>query len=374
MPTLRIAHVVLSLPVGGTERLVEHMVRNPPAGAQAACICLDRAGSIGDELLAGGFQVHVLGRKPGVDLSIPGKLARLAREHGYDVLHCHQYTPWFYGVLSRLARPSSKVLLTEHGRFHPDIPSPKRRIFNRLAAPHSHGLVAVSPATREALIQVEAFPPERVRVVLNGVSVRDPGMDRSEARRRLGLDPAGLYFILCARFDPIKWIPGLVEAFARVAAHHASAELILVGDGPEKPAIEAAVSRLGLEGRVRLPGFRDDVPAWLRAADAFVLSSHSEGTSVSLIEAMSLGLPAVVTDVGGNPFVVERDRTALVVPGGNAAALGDAMARLAADAGLRDRLGCAGAERFQALFKVDAMLRAYSAMYAEIARGAKLAA
>jgi glycosyltransferase involved in cell wall biosynthesis len=374
MPPLRIAHVVLSLPVGGTERLVEQMVRNPPPGAEAACICLDGEGTIGTDLREAGFPVHVLGRKPGLDLSLPRKLARVAAENRYDILHCHQYSPWFYGALSRLFRPSSKVLLTEHGRFHPDIPSPKRRVFNKLVGPFSHGLVAVSPATRQALIEVEAFPASRVRVVLNGVAVRDPGMDRAEARRRLGLDPEGVSFILCARFDPIKWIPGLVEGFARVAARHPAAELILVGDGPEKPAIEAAIARLGLGNKVRLPGFRDDVPVWLRASDVFVLSSHSEGTSVSLIEAMSMGLPAVVTDVGGNPFVVERDRTALVVPPADAAALGDAMARLSGDADLRARLGAAGAERYRNTFRVESMFGAYASLYADIARGVKLAA
>lgn len=374
MPGLRIAHVVLSLPVGGTERLVEQMVRNPPAGAASAVICLDQEGQIGGELRKEGYPVHALGRKAGVDWSLPRKIAALARRHGYGILHCHQYTPWFYGVLARLARPGLKVLLTEHGRFHPDLPSPKRKIFNKVISPLSHGLTAVSPATREALIHIEGFPPGRVRVVLNGIQVRDPGMDRAEARRKLGLIPDGTYFILCARFDPIKWIPGLVEAFAEVAVRHPKAGLLLIGDGPEKGAIEAAVKKHGLAGRVMMPGFRDDVAAWLRAADVFCLASHSEGTSVSLIEAMSMGLPAVVTDVGGNPFVVEKDRTALVVPPADATALGAAMAALAGDPLLRARLGEAGSARFRKLFRMESMLGAYAAIYAEIAAGRKLAA
>lgn len=371
---LRIAHVVLSLPVGGTERLVEQMVRNPPPGAASACICLDAEGRIGEELRSEGFPVFALGRKPGLDLSLPRRLAALARGHGFDILHCHQYTPWFYGALARLFRPGLKVLLTEHGRFHPDLPSPKRKAFNKLVSPLSHGLTAVSPATRDALVRIEGFPPSRVRVVLNGVRVRDPGMDRAEARRRLGLDPDGIYFILCARFDPIKWIPGLVEAFAVAAERHPGAGLILVGDGPERGNIEETVARLGLRDRVRLPGFRDDVASWLRASDVFVLSSHSEGTSVSLIEAMSMGLPAAVTDVGGNPFVVERDRTALVVPPADATALGAALGALAGDAALRDRLGAEGRRRFESMFRMEAMLGTYASIYAEIAAGRKLAA
>jgi glycosyltransferase involved in cell wall biosynthesis len=125
---------------------------------------------------------------------------------------------------------------------------------------------------------------------------------------------------------------------------------------------------------VIMPGFRDDVAAWLRAADVFCLASHSEGTSVSLIEAMSMGLPAVVTDVGGNPFVVEKDRTALVVPPADAAALGAAMAALAGDPLLRARLGEASSARFRKLFRMESMLGAYAAIYAEIAAGRKLAA
>jgi glycosyltransferase involved in cell wall biosynthesis len=371
MENLSIAHVVLSLPVGGTERLVEQMIQNPPPGATSACICLDEKGQIGEELSLRGFAVHALHRKPGVDWSLPRKIARLAKAEGYTILHCHQYTPWFYGVLSRLAYPSLKVLLTEHGRFHPDLSSRKRKFFNKIMAPFSHGISAVSPATRQALIGIEGFPSSRVGVVLNGIQVREPVMDQREARHQLDLPLDGVYFILCARFDPIKWIPGLVEAFAQVVLRFPNARLLLIGDGPDKAAILETISRLRLNDKVVLPGFREDVGTWLRAADVFCLASHSEGTSVSLIEAMSLGLPAVVTDVGGNPFVVEKNQTALLVPPADANALGVAMTTLAQDPQLRVRMGTASKERFQKHFRMDIMLKNYARIYSDIAAGRK---
>jgi glycosyltransferase involved in cell wall biosynthesis len=371
MPPIRIAHVALSLPVGGTERLVEHMIRNPAPGTEVECICLDQEGAIGQGLRQAGYSIRALNRRPGLDLTLAFRLAQISRARHYDILHCHQYTPWFYGMLARLFRPSLKILLTEHGRFHPDLPSPKRRFFNKLAAPRSHGLIAVSPATREALIRVEDFPPAQVSVVFNGVVPQNPGFDRAEARRRLNLDPDGIYFILCARFDPIKWIHGLVEAFALMAPRHAKARLLLVGDGPERASIEAAVARLGLTDKVVFPGFRNDVATWLRAADAFVLCSHSEGTSVSLIEAMSMGLPALVTKVGGNPFVVAKDETALVVPPADVPSLSQAMERLAGDEELRNKLGSAGSMRYEQLFRLEKMLAGYADIYTRIATGVK---
>src|SRR5690606_26161455 len=161
MRNSHLAHVVLGLPFGGTEILVERMLRNPPAGFTASCICLDHIGEVGERLRADGFRVDLAGRKPGFDPGLPIRIARLASLAGAGLLHCHQYTPFFYGVLSRLRRPGLKVIFTEHGRFHPDIPSPKRRIFNAVMQDRASRVTAVSPAVKTALIEVEGFRPDK---------------------------------------------------------------------------------------------------------------------------------------------------------------------------------------------------------------------
>src|ERR1044071_4019238 len=125
----RVVHVVLDLSIGGIQRLVEGMLRSPPAGFAASCICLGELGCLGEELRREGFEVTSLERGSGVDLRLPPRIAAFARSRG-RLLHCHQYASWFYGVSARLLAPGLRVILTEHGRSYPDLPSAKRRAFN----------------------------------------------------------------------------------------------------------------------------------------------------------------------------------------------------------------------------------------------------
>lgn len=365
-----IAHLTLGLPVGGTERLVESMMRRPPEGWRAVGICLDSLGALGEALKSEGFPLYLTGRKPGLDLTLPRSIAAICRREKVSVLHCHQYSPWVYGVLARLFLPSLKVILTEHGRFHPDIASSKRRAFNRLLAPLTHRLIAVSPAVTEALVKVDAFPRRRVEVVYNGISVSNTSESRAAIRQRLGLLADGIYVILCARFDTIKWIEGLVQAFAKVHAQEPKARLILVGDGPERPRIEREIAEHQLSGAVHLAGFRHDVADWLTASDIYTLPSHSEGTSVSLIEAMAKGLPAVATRVGGTPEVLAEGETGLLTPRADVDALAQALLTLVRDPDLRMRFGAAAKARYAALFRPESMLEKYAALYRQLVAAA----
>ncbi|MDB5103931.1 MAG: glycosyl transferase group 1 [Fibrobacteres bacterium] len=365
-----VTHLVLGLPLGGTERLVERMLRTPPPSFRASCVCLDLIGRLGDSLQADGVSVTLIDRKPGFDWSLPFRIARYASKNGVDILHCHQYTPWFYGALARLFRPSLRILFTEHGRFYPDIPSRKRRFVNRILVRLTDRVSAVSPSVKDALVEVEAFPPGKIQVVFNGIEPPAAGnADRGSLRARFSLKADWTYFILCARFDPIKWIPGLLEALRIVVDASPASGLILVGEGPEAEAIREKIRGLGLADHVVLPGFQENVVEWLRAADVFVLSSLSEGTSVSLLESMAVGMPSVATRVGGNPAVIEDGRTGLLVPTRDAVALGAAMLRLARDPGARDALGREAAVRFNGMFRFSRMMETYNAIYMELKDG-----
>ncbi len=362
----RLAHVVLAMPVGGTEKLAERMVRFPPQPFRATCICLDSLGELGEGLRRDGIEVVCLNRKPGFDWTLPWKLAKYAREKKITIFHCHQYTPWFYGILAKLFYGKLKILFTEHGRFYPDIPSIKRKFVNRLLAPLTHAITAVSPSVKVALMQVESFPEKQIQVVYNGVQPLSVAMEKEVLRRKLGLHPDWVYFILCARFDTIKWIPGLIEAFKIVAERHPQSGLILVGNGPESDSIQARIQALKLKAHVHLPGFQNNIGEWLKAADIFVLSSLSEGTSVSLIESMSMGLPSVATRVGGNVEVIEDGVTGILVPSENSQALAEAMLDLLEHPEKRQSMGAAAHQRFEKRFRLEPMFASYHSLYLEM--------
>jgi L-malate glycosyltransferase len=358
-----LAHVVLGLPFGGTEILVERMLRTPPKGFAVSCLCLDHVGEVGERLRKDGIKVELLGRKPGFDFGLPARIARQAAKDGIDILHCHQYTPFFYGAMARLFRPGLRILFTEHGRFHPDTPSPKRRLFNKFMHGRADYITAVSPAVKDALIHVEGIPAGRIQVVFNGISFPPATEARPALRARLGLDPEAFHFILCSRFDTIKWIPGLLEAFRKVLDAHPASRLVLVGDGPEKETILAKRAALGLESTVVMAGFQRNVSEWLRACDAFVLCSLNEGTSVSLIESMAAGLPSVATRVGGNPYVVQEGVTGLLVPSQDADGLAQAMLVLAREPERGRAMGAAATRSYQDRFLPSEMDRTYDGMY-----------
>jgi glycosyltransferase involved in cell wall biosynthesis len=150
--------------------------------------------------------------------------------------------------------------------------------------------------------------------------------------------------------------------------HVPHARLVIVGEGPEEPAIRAEAERLQLGPRVRFLGLRNDVPRLLAAADVFLLTSINEGIPLTVIEAMASGLPVVSTAVGGVGEVVLDGRTGLLAPAADAPALAGHLARLALDFGLRQQLGQAGRERAFAHFSEEQMLAAYDRLYREMLR------
>lgn len=365
MDRIGVLHVVHSLNVGGAEKLVFDLARRTDSSRFAVSVaCLDAAGSLAPALAAQGIPVTVLERKPGIDRRLPLRIARLARRLGAHVLHTHQYTPYFYGVLGgRLA--GCRVLFTEHGRHFPDVRKPRRALANALLVRGTQAVVAVSGFTRQALISNDGFPGDRVQVLYNGVEVegREPLPAPSDVRASLGVPSDVPLLGLCARLSPEKNIPLLLEALSRVRQVLPETRLFIAGDGPARPEIEAACTRLGLGDAVQLLGFRNDVPALLSAADVFTLPSLTEGTSVTLLEAMLAGKPSVATRVGGNPEILVDGVTGTLVDSGDVAAFSRAILEVLQSPALAATYGTAAAARVRERFTFEEMVRGYEALY-----------
>lgn len=361
-----VLHVVHTLNVGGAEKLVYDLARRTdPSRFAVSVACLDEAGTLAPALAARGVPVDVLARRPGLDASLALRLARLARRRGARVLHAHQYTPFFYAVsAARLA--GARCLFTEHGRHHPDVRKPKRVMANALLSRLAYRTVAVSEFTRRALIENDGFPPDRVEVLYNGVEVgaREALPPREVVRASLRLAPDAPVVGTCARLSPEKNLPLLVEAFARLRQALPAARLVIAGDGPARPDVESRAAALGLGDSVRLLGFRNDVPAVVSALDVFALSSLTEGTSVTLLEAMLAGRPAVVTRVGGNPEIAVEGQTAWLVESGDAAGFSDRLEDLLRHPARAAAFGEAARARVLERFTFEGMVHAYEALYA----------
>ena len=359
-----VMHVVLSLSPGGTERLVIEIARRVAQRSNVYVCCLDAAGAWAEELTAHGVSVMTLGRRPGFHPQLGYELAKLTRALGVEVLHCHHYSPFVYGQLAALLRPSLRVIFTEHGRLSDAPPSPKRRVVNPWLGRLPAQIFAVSGDLRQHMI-AEGLPSHRIEVLYNGIDAgRAPtDADRHQARRLLGVGADDFVIGTVGRLDAVKDLPTMIRALRDGRSAGRAWRLAIVGDGPERAALANLVNAHGMADAVHFAGYRRDVRALLPALDLYVNTSIHEGVSLTILEAMAASLPVVATDVGGNPEVVVHHRTGLLVPARNAAACADAIHALAMDAGQRISMGQAGRARVLESFSVDQMVRRYVQSY-----------
>jgi len=187
---------------------------------------------------------------------------------------------------------------------------------------------------------------------------------RRDRRKQLGIRDSTCVIGSVGRFSWEKDYAALVTAFS-IMAHkmNTGATLVIVGDGQEMGRIRDAVRTLKLEKQVLLPGMQADVRPWLESMDIFCLSSVSEGTSITLLESAAIGLPAVVTTVGGNPEVVEDGKSGLLAPPGDVDAMATAMNRLCQNADLRKMMGEVAVRRSKLFYSIEQMGWSYEAVY-----------
>lgn len=362
-----VVHVVSGLHGGGMERVVATLAM----GLDRQCFrpevtTFEFRGELAEELHASGVPVRFDARRPGpVDPAYLRRLVRHLRRERPAVLHCHNTTAWLYGALAGRAAQVPVVVYTEHGRKFP--PPRQHWLVHRLLARLTTHTVAVARWLRDCLIEYEGVPPARVTVIPNGIdplpfhSLPEP----EQGKAALGLSPATPVVGVVARLVPVKNHGCLLRAWREVVARLPGAQLLVIGEGPEEPRLRALVAGLGLGHSVRFLGRRHDVPRLLAAMDVHALCSHSEGTSLTLLEAMAARRPVVATRVGGNPEVVVDGVTGLLVPPGLEGPLAQALVSLLEDSRRARSLGEAGWQRFSRVYSNQAMVAAYEDLYLE---------
>jgi glycosyltransferase involved in cell wall biosynthesis len=240
-------------------------------------------------------------------------------------------------------------------------------VLDGAAARRTDALVAVSDRLAKELPRALRISPQKVLCIPNGVDtdLYRPTADTGALRRELGLPAPTVVIGSIGRLEPVKGYDGMLDAFAEFSRRPAGREAVLVvaGEGSTRSALDAQIQRLGLSGRVHLLGWRSDVNDLLSAFSVFTMSSMSEGTSISLLEAMSMGLPPVVTDVGGNAAVLGPALSGGLVPFGNSKALADAWEATLASRDASEKASRAARERVVTAFGLQAVAAAYERLY-----------
>jgi glycosyltransferase involved in cell wall biosynthesis len=369
---MRIALVIDSIMRGGAERQALYAARGlARRGCDVELVYYTRSAQFDyDASLAGSARLTCLLKD-----DRPLRFLRRLRAHlagrGFQVVHSFKSTPCLYGGLaSWLARVPVIVGSYRTSRY---VETGVVRVAHRLLDRVQTAWVVNSEATVEDLVRHVHTERFRCHVVHNAI---DPDAFRSslspaEARAKLGLDPGSETVTVLAVLRPQKNHALFLEAAARVARMRPRARFLIVGEGPERPAIEAGIARLGLAERVRMLGMRGDVADVLAATDVSVLTSHYEGVSNALLESLAASVPVVSTHHAGVEALVRDGREGHVVPQGDAEGLADRIARLLADPQQRARMGRSGRERVEAHYGLDAMAAALLALYERLHAGTR---
>lgn len=273
-----------------------------------------------------------------------------------EIFHANLRTSWScqYGIAAALMTPGTRTLTVEQAPIAPS--TERQRQFKRVLSRRVDVLVAAGEALAryiESLIELE---PGSVRTIYN--SVPDAFV---EPRPRLSPGPT---VGAVGRFSSEKGLDVLVRAAARLPG----VQLVLVGDGPQRPELERLVDDLGVRDRVLLTGWVDEPRAYLAGLDLLVLPSRLEGFPLAIVEAMLARLPVVASRVGSVPEAVLDGETGVLVPSGDEAALAAAVAMLLADPGLRARLGGRGRELALRRFTPRVAAAAFEALYEDLLR------
>ncbi len=365
---IRVLHVITSLGIGGAERLVVSAASGLSAARfDHAICCLAERGPLAGEAEAAGVPVFCVGEFPGLRHPIAfARLVRTIRAFRPTIVHTHLQSANLYGRLAaRLARVPV-VVATEHNVY---VRKARRYIYvERLLARTTDALIAVSGQVQQSLSSQLGIAPSAIRVVRNGVAASAPSGQRvAELRARLGDRADGIRLGCVASLTPKKGHEALLRAVARLRERDIICSLLVAGDGPERPRVEALVEGLGLARHVHFLGVVPHAADVLAMIDVFVLPSLVEGLPLALLEAMYAGKAVVATSVGGVPEVVRSGENGLLVSPGSDTELADAIATLARSAELRNRLGAAARETIEGGFTEAAYLESLSALYVELA-------
>ena len=360
-----ILHVTFDMRIGGTEMVIKNIIEGNSNKSHCMSIfCIEEPiGPWGVDMQTAGVKVTSVARKDGFDTGVIKALRQHITSHKIDILHCHQYTPWVYGTIAALGK-STKVIFTEHGRFYPDVSSWKRRFVNPLLSLFTHKISAISKATKQALVDYEFLSAAKIDVIYNGIKGLQQDIAQvDKIRNELNIDAATLVFGTIARLDPIKNHNMMIKAFAKVLEKIPTAKLVIVGDGELMASLQAVVEELKIQDSVIFTGYIPYPKDYLAAFDIFLLSSLSEGTSMTLLEAMSLAKPCIVTDAGGNKEIVTDGKTGLVTDNDNMQQFSDAMILLGSDAELISKYGLHAKTQFDTQFDAARMSSAYEQYY-----------
>lgn len=358
--------MVDSLAPAGAETVAVRIALGLDPGRFESAVCSTRRSEPAAvaEVRAAGVEVLELGRSSRTDLRSWLPLVRLLRSGSVDVVHAHKFGSNLWLALLSPLVDVPVVVAHEHSWSYDG--SPLRRLADReLVARAATMMIAVSPADRLRMIEVEGVPADKVVLIPNGIAAPPPG-DRQPARRMLEIPADAQVVGTVCGLRPEKAVDATLRAVAGLTVDRPGLRLVVVGDGPERGRLEHLTADLGVDALFLGRRPNHEMPDLLAAMDVVVCSSRREGMPLAVLEWMAAGKAIVATRVGGIPSMLEDGKEAVLVPPEDGAALAGGIARLLDDPGERRRLGVAARRRQREQFEFERTVTRIEQLYEEL--------
>ncbi len=315
---IHICHVQSTFRSGGLENGVANVVNGlDPERFRSTVLCLYEGGELAGRVTNPAATVVNLAHPDRLAPELPFRLAKIFRSLEPDVVHCRNYTANLYGTLGALMARVPTIVNGEHGQVQ-HVPW-KQKLVSRILALASDKILCVSPGLRDYLYETLRYPANSVHTIINGVPLERFDtlvVDGMAKRRELGIPEEVWLLGTVSRFFPFKDHSAMLDFLERVPeVDGRPVHAVIVGVGDTMESFMEERKRRGLEDRMHLPGFRDDVHELYAMFDLFcLLSTGNEGTSNAILESMAAGTPILSTRIAGNLHLIKHGWNGVLVP------------------------------------------------------------
>jgi len=365
---LKVLHVTQYLDIGGLETMVIELCRRlDRTRFDVEILCLN---GYDPEYIRGvtdiGIPVHLLRKRHRYDIGYFFRVALFIKKHQIATLHAHSGC-FFYAALFALLARVKVFIYTAHGL--PIREGFRDIIEDNLASFVADVIAPVSVEIERVLARRMPLARHKLKLIVNGIDTNrfhpiTDLKDRQALACTYGLSPDTFWIGSVGRLEPVKNYHMLLRAIARIAeAPRRPIGLVLVGQGSQQDMLKQLAVRLGIIGQIRFLGMQYQVQEILPLLSVFVLSSLTEGTSISLLEAQACGVPAVVTDVGGNGFVVQQGENGFLCAVDDVVAMAEVLCRLRDEPEMVQQMGQAARLRVLDGLDLDSMVQQYQSLY-----------
>ncbi|MCM8787667.1 MAG: glycosyltransferase [Candidatus Omnitrophica bacterium] len=310
-----------------------------------------------------------LNKKSGKDLGLILRLRKLIIKEKIDIVHTHNVDAYEYGVLAAWLAGVNKIIHTTHGKSVKETKLKRIRenIFHKFISLFLTDYIAVSKDLGRYAAKNWCLNKKKIRLVYNGIDINKYKKINFDKKflYKLGIIKNDLLIGIIAGLRPVKDHPTLLKSMEMLIKKVPNSKLLITGDGPEKEKLLGLVKKLRLENNVLFLGNRTDIVRLLNCLDVGVLCSLSECLSISLLEGMACEVPFIVTNVGGNPEVIENNKDGYLVPPRNSKILAEKLINLLQDKKLMEKIGKKAREKVVKKFNVKNMIKSYERLYLE---------